>query len=324
MVLPAAAATTRAPPRNRPSRRAGRGEHAGAGPPFRRPHWPYASDPQAQAPPAASTATECSTPAATETANVLVIDSSVVARPVAAPKPATRRGVEDGGSNLLTANEPSDGGSFSSSPRATPSLPWDASPHAHTAPALSHASACAFPTETAVTFVFGANPRVGAGTRVSKTPRWPSTAPGSPQLQSRPVRSSTLNPQPAPMASFASGLCARRKMARHEVAPKGTPRDARVPRLGSPTSRGRCARAHPWDASSARPGRHSASSAAARSRGSSAPRAEATTTASRSASAMVSWGGEDTIACAAECPRVNILDAWHEIRAIADLQVGRL
>ena len=240
---------------------------------------------------------------------MFVIDASVVSdarwrpRRVSAPKPATRRGVEDGGSNLPTANEPSDGGSFFSSPRSTPSLPLDASPHAHTAPALSHASACAFPTETAVTFVFGANPRIGAGACfISKTSRKQSTAPGSPQLQSRPVRSSTLNPQPAPMASFASGLCARRKMARHEVAPKGTPRDARVPRLGSPTSRGRCARAHPWDASSARPGRHSAISAAARSRGSSAPRAEATTTASRSASAMVSWGGEDTIACAAECP----------------------
>mmetsp|Transcript_4800 Transcript_4800/g.19183 ORF Transcript_4800/g.19183 Transcript_4800/m.19183 type:complete len:316 (+) Transcript_4800:1052-1999(+) len=73
VVLPAAAATTRAPARKRHSRRRGRGDDVaenGIEPVAEyTPHWPQSLAPHAQAPPAASTAAECSAPAATDTAN---------------------------------------------------------------------------------------------------------------------------------------------------------------------------------------------------------------------------------------------------------------
>jgi hypothetical protein len=73
VVLPAAAATTRAPARKRHSRRRGRGDDVAENgiEPLAEytPHWPQSLAPHAQAPPAASTAAECSAPAATDTAN---------------------------------------------------------------------------------------------------------------------------------------------------------------------------------------------------------------------------------------------------------------
>ena len=317
VVLPAAAATTRARRGTDPPDARAAANTPGPRAVSASPHWPYASEPQDQAPPAASTATECSTPAATETANVFVIDASVVSDARWRPRPRLGAEAGDAARGGRRRIEPSDGERtfrrrlllFFAEKHAqlavgrVPPRPHRAGAVARERVRVSHGDRRHLRLRREPSH---RRRRVFHLENISKTEyrAWLAPAPEPPG----PV----VHPEPAAGADGELRVGVVR--AAEDGAPRGgaagTSRDARVPRLGSPTSRGRCARAHPWDASSARPGRHSAISAAARSRGSSAPRAEATTTASRSASAMVSWGGEDTIACAAECPQVNIFDAW--------------
>mmetsp|Transcript_6852 Transcript_6852/g.25899 ORF Transcript_6852/g.25899 Transcript_6852/m.25899 type:complete len:200 (-) Transcript_6852:161-760(-) len=152
--------------------------------------------------------------------------------------------------------------------------------HVHTAPDSSHAIMCFRPTAMAVTLcavnVNGVGVRVAVVLGVWGTPhsnRTPSFA----------IR----NPHSAPIANFASGFQARRMIARHDVAQKGTPfrRICAASYLPTcSTSIGRNARVQTCDASSARPGRQRANSTDARSMGSKHPWAVATTTATRSAS----------------------------------------